>query len=348
MNRREKIFGLLKNKKFASGRELSEILGISRQAVNKHLKELIQNGSVVKEGATKGAVYSLVSAETKIQPIRRFKKTYPLSGLEEHNVFQEFATLLNLRNKLSRSAWDIAYYAFTEILNNAIEHSESDHCHVNVSLDQYSFLFNVRDFGIGIFYSIFKKLDLSDENAALGELIKGKTTTMREKHAGEGVFFTSKSADVISFRSHKINLIFDNLKKDVFVEDRKRMKGTEVDFTIGRHSRRRLDRVFGEFAPEEFEYRFEKSTVLVKLFQEDCVSRSEAKRMLSGLDKFRVIMLDFKSVKSVGQGFADEIFRVFRSAHPDTTIKTQNLSPSLVPMIKHVVDNKKNIQLTIS
>ena len=72
-----------------------------------------------------------------------------------------------------------------------------------------------------LFQSIFKKFDLPDENAAVGELIKGKTTTMAEKHSGEGIFFTSKAADQLSLRSHKINLIFDNSKKDVFVEQKR-------------------------------------------------------------------------------------------------------------------------------
>jgi hypothetical protein len=51
------------------------------------------------------------------------------------------------------------------------------------------------------------------------------------------------------------------------------------------------------------------------------------------------IILDFKGVKSIGQGFADEIFRVFKKAHPDKVIKIENLIPSLKPIVDHVVDN---------
>ncbi|MEA3224244.1 MAG: DUF4325 domain-containing protein [Thermodesulfobacteriota bacterium] len=342
MNPKEKILKYLEGKESVTGKALSEFLGISRQAVNKHLKELIKNGRVVKEGATKGVVYKSSAAKRGVRPVRRLRKTYHLSGLEEHEVFRELASLLNFKSLLSKSALDIVRYAFTEILNNAVEHSKSSTCYIDVSLDQYRFHFRIRDFGIGIFHSIFTKFSLPDENAAVGDLIKGKTTTMREKHTGEGVFFTSKSADIVSFRSHKINLIFDNLKRDVFVEERKSIKGTGVDFSISRRSRKRLDKVFAQFAPEEFEYKFEKTFVLVKLFQKDYVSRSEAKRLLSGLDKFREIILDFKGVKSIGQGFADELFRVFMNAHPDITIKAENLSPSLKPVIDHVVDNKIN------
>jgi anti-sigma regulatory factor (Ser/Thr protein kinase) len=339
MNAKEKILKYLKDKQSVTGKELSEFLGISRQAVNKHLKELINNDHLVKEGTTRGAVYRFASIRKKISGSRRFKKSFFLQGLEEDKVFRELGALLNLNHELSKRATKIAHYGFTEILNNAIDHSFSEKCALDVSLDPYRFNFRIRDFGIGIFYSIFTKFNLPDENAVIGELIKGKTTTMKDKHSGEGIFFTSKAADTIFFRSHKIKLIFDNLKKDVFVEERKFIKGTEVDFSISRHSKRRLDKIFSTFAPEEFDYRFERTRVLVKLFHQNYVSRSEAKRLLYGLDKFSEIILDFEGVKSIAQGFTDEIFRVFSNAHPDINLKIENLSPILEPIIKHVVDN---------
>lgn len=340
METRDSILQYIKKRKTVTGRELSEFLGISRQAVNKHLKALIEEGKVEKKGTTRGATYSILSLKRKGLPEKRFRKTYSLAGLEEDRVFHEIAAYLNLKSSLSKNARDIVHYAFTEMFNNAIDHSLSEKCSVEVSIDRYSFDFHIRDFGIGIFYSIFSKFGLADENAAIGELIKGKTTTMRERHSGEGIFFTSKCADKIFFRSHKIKLFFDNQKRDVFVAEKKFMKGTEVSFSISRRSRRRLDNIFAQFAPEEFDYKFERTRALVKLFHQDYVSRSEAKRLLHGLDRFSEIILDFKGVKSIGQGFADEIFRVFKKAHPNIRIRAENLSSTLAPIISHVVDNK--------
>ena len=340
MNAKERIFKYIEKNKYATGRQLSEYLGISRQAVNKHLKELIHNEQVVKEGVTRGVIYRIPSADEKVRLKKRIKKTYTLSGLEEDKVFHELVPLLNLKNELSDRALKIVNYAFTEMLNNAIDHSESEKCIIECNIDSYQIRFRIRDFGIGLFFSIFTKFNLDDENAAIGELIKGKTTTMADKHSGEGIFFTSKASDAIYFRSHKIKLSFDNQKKDVFVEEMKFIKGTEVSFRISKRSKKRLDDIFSQFAPEEFDYRFDRTKALVKLFHQDYVSRSEAKRLLYGLDKFKEIILDFKGVKSIGQGFADEIFRIFKKAHPDKIIKIENLSPSLKPVIDHVVDNK--------
>ncbi|MEA1927317.1 MAG: DUF4325 domain-containing protein [Candidatus Auribacterota bacterium] len=340
MNRKREILKYLAENNYANGTDLSKILGISRQAVNKHLKELINRGEVIKEGVTRGARYSIPSDDRRRVPAAKWKKTYNLSGLEESRVFDEVLFSLNLKNLLGIRAFEITQYVFTEMVNNAIDHSESRKCSIELEIDQYNLKCRVRDFGIGIFYSIFRKYMLPDEYAAIGELIKGKTTTMAEKHTGEGIFFTSKVVDVVTFRSHRTNLIFDNLVHDTMAEETKYLKGSEVVFRINRRSRRKISDIFSRYAPEEYDYEFNKTRVMVKLFKSEYISRSEAKRLISRLDKFREIILDFKGVKSLGQGFADEVFRVFQNRHPEIDIKVENLPRVLAPVIKHVVDNR--------
>ena len=345
MAMKEKILALIKEKKGLSGVQLSEALGISRQAVNKHLRTLLQNGSLIKTGVTRGAVYMIATAGKK--PKKTFRKSFILAGLEEDKVFQQVSFALNLTRTISPRANEIARYAFTEMLNNAIDHSQSEKCQVEVIIDEFNFQFRVRDYGMGIFFSIYDKYKLPDENSAVGELIKGKTTTMREKHTGEGIFFTSKVADKMFFRSHRVKLFFDNQKNDIFVEEMKNIRGTEVFFSVKKRTRKKLEDIFSIFAPEEFDYKFEKTRAMVKLFQREYISRSEARRLHHGLDKFKVIILDFKGVKSIGQGFADELFRIFLQNHPKITLEIVHLKPSLQTIINHVVDNKIISRLTI-
>jgi biotin operon repressor/anti-sigma regulatory factor (Ser/Thr protein kinase) len=338
MTTRQALLAYAKKKQKFSGIELSRYLGISRQAVNKILKPLIEEGVVIKEGTTRGANYRLATVKNA-EPLRkRFRKIYLINNLEEEKVFQECSRILNLRQALSRNAFENVHYAFTEIVNNAIDHSRSTKCVVEVEIDSYRLVFHVRDFGIGIFQSISDKYRLTNEAEAIGELIKGKTTTMKEKHTGEGIFFTSKIADILTFRSHRITLIFENLRNDLMVQETKLVKGTSVRFEVSRQSRKKLSSVFAEYAPEEFEHKFERTKVLIKLFKADFISRSEARRLLQGLDQFREVVLDFSGVKSLGQGFVDEIFRVFQNNHPEIQIKIENLRPNLAPLIRHVVD----------
>jgi hypothetical protein len=41
-------------------------------------------------------------------------------------------------------------------------------------------------------------------------------------------------------------------------------------------------------------------------------------------------------VRSIGQGFADEIFRVFAGRHPEIKIEIENANPVVAAMLRHV------------
>lgn len=339
MNVKEYILKILDQQKSVTGNELLAELGISRQALNKHIKVLIDRGLIHKIGVTRGVCYKKNTGKQK-QQSWQLSRNYEITGLEEDRAYQEFDNLLGLSRVLSANVYGIFQYAFTEMLNNAIDHSISSRCSVEVGFDDYQVSFKIRDYGIGVFYSIYSKFDLKDESEAVGEILKGRSTTMAEKHSGEGIFFTSKVGDFVQFRSHRTRLLFDTANQEVFLEKQKRIAGTEVYFGISRRSRRRLETIFRKFAPEEFDFKFEKTQISVTLFEDEFLSRSSAKRLLQGLDKYRVIILDFKKVRKIGQGFADEIFRVFKKSNPEIEFQVQNTSEPIDIMIRHVVDNK--------
>lgn len=333
MDARRKILAYLARRRSATGGELRSHLGVSRQALSVHVRSLIEAGKLVRSGAARGARYML---RDRAPPPAAVSRVLRLRRLDEARVWDELAAGLNLRHALRPNVEAIAHYAFTEMLNNAIEHSESNRCSISFQLGPGMVSFDVRDPGIGVFHSIASKLHLESEPAALVELLKGRTTTMREAHTGEGIFFTSRAADRFVLRSHRVQVEWSRAKDDVFVSNPRFLRGTAVTFAIQRSSRRRLEEVFGEFAPEEYDFQFQKTKVLVKLLQRDFVSRSEAKRLIANLEKFSEIVLDFRDVKSVGQGFADEVFRVFGRRYPAIKITTENTSPAIDAMIRHV------------
>lgn len=331
-----------------SGSHLARDLGVSRQAVHEHLKSLCERGLILKEGVTRGARYRVAGRGAKTAGVRTVRRALDLRGLQEDLVFGEISTVLGLERHVRERAREIAHYAFTEMLNNAIEHSRSPRGLVEARMDAYTCSFLVRDYGIGLFRSLMAKLGLSDESAALFQLLKGKQTTAPERHTGEGIFFTSKAVDTVTFRSHRLQLTIDNLRADVVVEETRFLKGTEVRFAVGRRSTRCLKDIFAKFAPEEYDFRFEKTRVMVRLLGQDYVSRSEARRLLSGLERFREIELDFSGVQRLGHGFADEVFRIFRQAHPGIKLRAVNAGPALQAMIRHGLDNDTLTNLTIS
>ena len=75
---------------------------------------------------------------------------------------------------------------------------------------------------------------------------------------------------------------------------------------------------------------------MIKLFAygTSFVSRSEAKRLTQGLERFRLVILDFQGVTLVGQGFADEIFRVWWRAHPQIELQAENMIPLVAFMVE--------------
>ena len=329
---RDKIRRYIEDKDSATGPELAEYLGITRQAVSLQLRQLIASGDVFKTGSTRAARYFAGNAAPEV---RRIRRELSLAGLDESTVYEDLAISLNL-SQLPANVEAVVHYAFTEMLNNAIDHSMTDQCLIEVQVDSARVRFTVREAGIGVFQSIAGKFNLPDEHSALIELIKGKTTTMPQAHSGEGIFFVSRSADRFVLRSHRLQIEWDRARDDVFVSDPRFIRGTQVQFEILRHSRTCLEDVFAEFAPEKYDYRFEKTRVLVKLLQQDYVSRSEAKRLLHNLDKFSEIELDMRGVKHLGQGFVDEVFRVFALAHPQIVIRLVNASRSVEAMLRHV------------
>lgn len=332
MDPQRKILAYLGRRRSATGGELRAHLGVSRQALSVHLQGLIADGKVVRSGTTRGARYWLAGRAPAPTIIAR---TLHTQGLDEDRVWEDLAARLSLPRLLRPNVQAIVRYAFTEMLNNAIEHSEADRCAIRFSLETGNVSFEVRDPGIGAFHSIASKLRLPDEEAAMVELMKGRTTTLQEAHTGEGIFFTSRVADRFVLRSHRIQLEWDSAREDVFVSSPRFLAGTQVRVEIRRDSRRRLEEVFAVFAPEEYEFQFQKTKVLVKLLRRDYVSRSEARRLLTNLEKFSEVVLDFRDVQSVGQGFADEVFRVFARRHPAITIKTEHTNPAVDAMIRH-------------
>lgn len=317
--------------------EICRELTVSRQAVHKQIRRLSEEGILEKVGSTRGAKY--VKKDGIPAVTHRMRRTYALNGLREDEVHEEVEVVLNLHSQVNVNAREIAAYAFTEILNNAIDHSRSVKVLVEVTLKPHDLVFIIRDYGIGIFENIKAKFNLPSHETALQELIKGKTTTAPDRHTGEGLFFTSRIADKLHIESHRLALLFDNKRKDVFTEMIRYKRGTQVCFVISRNTRKKLSDSFDTYAGKEFDYQFSKTSVRVHLFSKDrtkYVSRSTARRLLHRLEQFQTIIIDFSGVKVIGQGFADEIFRVFPEKYPHVELKPVHTCEAVRAMIRHV------------
>jgi hypothetical protein len=99
------------------------------------------------------------------------------------------------------------------------------------------------------------------------------------------------------------------------------------------HTERTTSEVFAAYS---IDHDFARTRTVVQLFDVGVrfVSRSEARRLLSGLERFRDVVVDFRGVQEVGQGFVDEVFRVWPSQHPEVTVRPANMVGPVEAMVR--------------
>jgi anti-sigma regulatory factor (Ser/Thr protein kinase) len=303
--------------------ELAAATMVSRQTAHAVLTRLVGDGDVVAVGAGRGAHYVLTGFRSYRWDVR---------DLEEYHVWNELVSDSALA-EAADPALSVLQYAVSEMVNNVIDHSGSDEVRVGVSMGENDVTVSIEDTGVGALEKIRAVKQLDSHFDALGQMSKGKVTTDPERHTGEGIFFTSKAVDCFTLSANGIEWTVDNLVGDVAVGVSGGEPGTTITLTHDLAGTRTLDSVFGEHTTG---LAFDRSQVIVKLFQhgDTFVSRSEARRVAVGLDQFTTVVVDFSGVRRVGQGFVDELFRVWASAHEATSLEPVNMNSAVEFMVR--------------
>src|SRR5262245_36081702 len=307
---------------------------ITRQAVNKHLQRLVDERVLLEEGETRSRQYRLAR-------LNRIQRNYSVAGLEEDVVWRnEIRPLLEELPANARALW---YHGFTEMLNNVIDHSEGAHVRVVLTKTAATTEMMITDDGVGIFRKIQKAANLLDERHAVLELAKGKLTTDPKRHSGEGIFFTSRMFDQFVILSGGVTFSHDFADDEDWISERSPDEGTTVFMKLPNHTSRATKKVFDQYSSTD-DYRFKKTVVPVRLAQygdDQLISRSQAKRLLSRIELFDEVLLDFRDVAMIGQAFADEIFRVFANQHLNIKISSIHMSSAVKRMIARTTSGKQ-------
>ncbi len=322
---------------------VSEHFKITRQAVNKHLQRLVREKSLEETGHTRNRVYKLAT-------LVEWQKYYPISAdLAEDVVWSDDVSLV--LGQLPENVLDIWHYAFTEIFNNAISHSGGSQVRVRIAKTAVNTIVVIADNGIGIFKNIQTKLDLLDERHAVLELSKGKLTTDPKHHTGEGIFFTSRMCDNFSIISDEVHFMhtFGNIEDWIFQPEGDTFQNsTSVVMRLDNHTSRTAKKIFDQYTSGD-DYGFTKTVVPVRLAQygnDKLISRSQAKRVLERVDLFKIVLFDFTGVPTIGQAFADEIFRVFHLRHPEIEIHPIHANSEVMRMITRARSVETPAELT--
>ena len=300
---------------------------ITRQAVNKHMQQLLKAGCLIVAGNTRNRTY-------KLAPLSEWVQSYELDATQGEDLVWSRDIRERLGN-LPENVTDIWHYGFTEMFNNAIDHSDGTLVNVRLAKTAASAEMMITDNGVGIFKKIQAELGLLDERHAIFELSKGKLTTDPTRHSGEGIFFTSRMFDSFRILSGDVYFSHDFGEEEDWVLENEGTPGTAVFMRLHNHTARNLKRIFDQYSGGD-DYGFNKTVVPVKLAQygnDKLISRSQAKRLLARVDLFTTVVFNFKDVPTIGQAFADEIFRVFALQHKNIDLIPVHMNSEVKRMI---------------
>lgn len=304
---------------------------ISKSSVYNYLNELINEGVIEKKTGNK---YEIIN--------EGYTFSYKNINLSEDKIFdKDIAPLVNMHEKNVVSIWR---YAFTEMMNNAIEHSQADEIVVDVYINAIDTTIIIYDNGIGIFNNIqeFIKKEENKEitlEEAAQLLFAGKFTTAKSMHSGEGIFFTSHLMDSFEIFSNEVTFTrtpFDDSQNELSVV----FEGTLVFMNLSNHSKKTTKEVFNRFS--NVEEGFIKTQIpIAHVFPNGSpVSRSEARRLGELVMKFKEIDLDFTNVEELGQAFCHELFIVWKTRNPEKQLNILNANEDVLNMINRVKNTK--------
>lgn len=312
----------------------SQQFKISKQSIYRYISHLADNGQILVTKNGRYNSYKLVRKQKNFN--------YKTKGLQEDIVWAN-DILPVIKDSIPKNVLNACNYGFTEILNNTIDHSGATEVQVALTTDSVSIEFAILDAGVGIFNKIQKSLGLDNPKQSILELAKGKFTTDPANHSGEGIFFTSRIFDSFYISSDELQFLSGrNNGPDYLFENKKSFEGTCVMMEINKDSDVNTQEVFDEFTAIDDDYGFTKTHIPVRLAEHEgelLVSRSQAKRLAHRFEHFKEVVLDFKDVTEIGQAFADELFRVFNTAHPEVKLYPINMSKEVQKMVLRVLPN---------
>jgi anti-sigma regulatory factor (Ser/Thr protein kinase) len=306
-------------------RDLVRALSVSPATAHRLLQALATGGILERRGKGRAARYRLRALR------RRFRR----AGLDEHRAWEDVAADIARIRPLHPDAARSLAYAASEILNNAVDHSRGRTVEVTVGFERRgATVLTVRDDGIGVFRRVCEDFGYATPQDAIVQLEKGKLTSDPARHSGEGLFFSSKAVTRFRLESQETAWLVDNQVRDSAIAPSEVRRGTRVRLEVLPDHTPRLEEVFAAYTdPESMRFTRTRATIKLAGLGKTLVSRSEAKRLVARLADFRHVTLDFSGVDVVGQGFCDEVFRVFARAHPKITLEPAGMNDTVAFMV---------------
>lgn len=301
--------------------------GIGLARARKLVSQLCDTGWLLREGPANRPLY-------RPGPMRQVVQRYSLDSLEEDRPWRlDFAPCFDLPPAVA----EMTQHAFTELLNNAIDHSQGSQVTVSLRQTATQVQLLVSDNGRGLFETIRQDFAIDDPALAVLELSKGRLTSQPARHTGRGLFYLARLADVMDLHANAVAYQHREWQPQQWVRGRAmREVGSAIYLAIRLDTERRLDDVLRSASLDGEGYGLERTELPLRLLTSDSValeSRAQARRVAARLAQFRRAELDFSGVPRIGHGFADELFRVFAREARGVELVVRHANEAVARMI---------------
>jgi anti-sigma regulatory factor (Ser/Thr protein kinase) len=306
-------------------RDVAAALRVSPATAHRLLQALVLAGTLERQGSGRAARYRL----------RTIRRRFRLTGLDEHVAIEALTKEIGVIRPLDGPAAHTFAYAASELLNNAVDHSDGRSAVVTIAFESGgATAVTIADDGVGVFRRVAEDFGYATPQDAIVQLETGKLTSDPARHSGEGLFFTSKAVSRFRLESQGVAWVVDNVVGDSGIGTSDVRRGTRVSFALVPGHVPPLADVFAAFTdPERLAFMRTQATIRLAAFGKTLVARSEAKRLVARLPEFTHVTLDFTGVDVVGQGFCDEVFRVFADAHPGVRLEPVGMNEGIAFMV---------------
>lgn len=312
----------------AVSKTVSETFGINQNTVHRYINELVEDGIIKR---VKRGVYELVYT-TESHTFKNTHSDLPSDSYPYEKFFKKYIS------DFSQNVHDMWSYVMSEMVNNVMDHSESETLNMIVFQDYLKTTVIIDDNGVGIFKKIKEHFDMPSIDDAICELFKGKLTTNETCHSGEGIFFSSRIMDTFEIYSDSKHFSINRLN-DWELHDWQSAidkKGTTLIMSLSNRSTKKLVDIFNAYS--NVDGGFKKTVIPLRyIFESSPISRSQAKRVCARLQNFSKVEIDFEGIEWVGQAFMHEIFSVFCKSHEGIELVPTNMNKTCQDMYSHVI-----------
>lgn len=348
----EVVESLLSERGGFSSAELSERTGLTRQALHRHLSSWVLEGRLQRQGRARATRYLPGPGNSSCPPESRPRgrapaglgRTYRVEGLSPQAAWRDLQAWLGSQAPgIGDTALAVLEWVTCELVANGLAHAQSPYLSLRAHADSDRVALALADAGLGAFETLRRKLGASSALDALQWLSNPPATPAAgpPDPACRGLRSVSHMVELFELDANGFEWSVDNALGETAVSEVPEVPrhssgtgetggaGTEVRVSVALDTQTHPADILAH-RPAIHGTR----VLALRDFGRRLFTRSDARRLLEGMDLYAEIVLDFDGIEGTGLGFVDELLRVWPIRHPLTRLRVQGAGAAVAFMLR--------------